>query len=184
MLDLGDSLPLNLTVWKYTDPLATGRATERNNMMKNSKSVPVESDAIVEVSSPNLVTMENVPQLAQHGDFQEFWKSLRDYHVWYSIVECSEYGVPQSRKRLVLMASQFGPIGTTDWQCSAGGTREVNRSIVCETCKESVGPTLEYRLLQMRRLCEFFTSTAAQAIHTLPCGRRRGSRERIRDIVL
>lgn len=65
---------------------------------------------LVEESSPNLVTMENVSQLAQHGVFQEFLKSLRDYHVWYSIVECSEYGIPQSRKRLVLMASQFGPI--------------------------------------------------------------------------
>jgi DNA (cytosine-5)-methyltransferase 1 len=79
---------------------------------------------LVEEASPNLVTMENVAQLVQHDVFQEFLKSLRGYHVWYSIVECTEHGVPQSRKRLVLMASQFGPIELGKRQLSQPATVE------------------------------------------------------------
>jgi DNA (cytosine-5)-methyltransferase 1 len=65
---------------------------------------------IVEDLQPELVTMENVPQLPGHPVFKKFLRSLIGYHVWYDVVRCVEYGVPQSRKRLVLLASKFGPI--------------------------------------------------------------------------
>ena len=32
------------------------------------------------------------------------------YYVWYEVVFCPDYGVPQNRKRLVLLASMMGPI--------------------------------------------------------------------------
>ena len=57
---------------------------------------------------PDFVTMENVPQLADHEVFQRFLAALSDYRVWHRVVECSEYGVPQTRKRLVLLASRLG----------------------------------------------------------------------------
>lgn len=60
---------------------------------------------------PDLVTMENVPQVEQHPVFKEFLKDLDGYHVSWSVVECSSIGVPQTRKRLVLFASKFGPDG-------------------------------------------------------------------------
>jgi DNA (cytosine-5)-methyltransferase 1 len=66
---------------------------------------------IVRKSNPDFVTMENVPQVEQHVVFQEFLESLRGYHVKWSVVECSSIGVPQTRKRLVLLASRFGPAG-------------------------------------------------------------------------
>jgi len=63
---------------------------------------------------PDLVTMENVPELAERGGevFARFIKTLEDlqYHVQHKIVFCPEYGIPQSRRRLVLLASRFGPI--------------------------------------------------------------------------
>lgn len=65
---------------------------------------------LVGESQPDLVTMENVSQLVRHKVFQEFLEGLSGYHIWYSVVDCSEYGVPQTRKRLVLMASKLGPI--------------------------------------------------------------------------
>jgi C-5 cytosine-specific DNA methylase len=61
-------------------------------------------------ASPDLVTMENVPQLLDHRVFAEFRSSLAGYHVWYAVIDCAEYGVPQNRKRLVLLASRIGPI--------------------------------------------------------------------------
>jgi DNA (cytosine-5)-methyltransferase 1 len=59
---------------------------------------------------PELVTMENVPHLVDHPVFQEFLGCLTGYHVWWNIVECAGYGVPQARRRLVLLASRLGAI--------------------------------------------------------------------------
>ena len=68
---------------------------------------------LVSESLPDIVSMENVPQLVRHKVFKEFFKGLTKlgYYVWYQEVHCSEYGVPQTRKRLVLLASRFGDIG-------------------------------------------------------------------------
>lgn len=52
--------------------------------------------------------MENVPQLLDHEVFEHFLKSLRGYKKWWGVVECSSIGVPQTRKRLVLLASRLG----------------------------------------------------------------------------
>lgn len=61
---------------------------------------------------PTLVTMENVPVLKREEIFTEFVDSLQKmgYHVFYRVVDASTYGVPQRRKRLVLLASMLGPI--------------------------------------------------------------------------
>ncbi|MCA6247120.1 MAG: DNA cytosine methyltransferase [Phenylobacterium sp.] len=56
---------------------------------------------------PELVTMENVPQLLLHSVFGEFLKALTGYHVTWSLVDCERLGVPQKRKRMVLMASRL-----------------------------------------------------------------------------
>lgn len=63
---------------------------------------------------PELVTMENVPELAERGQdvFAHFVNTLerRDYCVDWKIVKCEEYGVPQFRRRLVLLASKLGEL--------------------------------------------------------------------------
>jgi DNA (cytosine-5)-methyltransferase 1 len=66
---------------------------------------------VVEVK-PEIVTMENVPGLATQAVWKEFVSALRvlQYKVWWNEVACDEYGVPQSRRRLVLLASKLGPI--------------------------------------------------------------------------
>lgn len=64
---------------------------------------------LIEEVQPDLVTMENVPQILDHAVFRGFLKSLADYHTWWSVIECSAIGVPQTRKRLVLLASTLGP---------------------------------------------------------------------------
>jgi DNA (cytosine-5)-methyltransferase 1 len=69
------------------------------------------SRLITEVS-PELVTMENVPNLVDQNVFKEFLQTLEDanYEVSYQVVNCADYGIPQHRKRLVLLASKLGPI--------------------------------------------------------------------------
>ena len=59
--------------------------------------------------------MENVSGLAdmkKYPIFKTFIDVLKtnDYHYKYEIVNVSEYGVPQNRRRLVLLASRFGEI--------------------------------------------------------------------------
>lgn len=63
---------------------------------------------LVQEVQPDLVTMENVPQLLLHGVFDEFRAALAGYQVTWSVVECDRIGVPQKRKRMVLMASKLG----------------------------------------------------------------------------
>ncbi|WP_371684511.1 DNA cytosine methyltransferase [Rhodococcus qingshengii] len=63
---------------------------------------------LVEEVQPDLVTMENVPQLADHSVFQEFLNRLEGYSIEWSIVDTANISVPQTRKRLVLLASKFG----------------------------------------------------------------------------
>ncbi len=60
---------------------------------------------------PDLVTMENVPQLADHPVFEQLLKSLAGYKKWWAVLECASIGVPQTRKRLVLLASRLGSKG-------------------------------------------------------------------------
>lgn len=65
---------------------------------------------LVKEIQPEFVTMENVPQLLNHQVFTNFLKNLEGYEIWYRIVDCVHYGVPQTRKRLVLIASRLGKI--------------------------------------------------------------------------
>jgi DNA (cytosine-5)-methyltransferase 1 len=67
---------------------------------------------IVESVKPTFVTMENVSSLRNQSVFQRFVRRLRDlkFHVWYGEVDCRQYGIAQTRRRLVLLASQMGAI--------------------------------------------------------------------------
>jgi DNA (cytosine-5)-methyltransferase 1 len=68
--------------------------------------------SIVEHVMPDIVSMENVPELENEKVFADFHDTLirLGYNVSYSIAYCPEYGVPQNRRRLVLMASLLGDI--------------------------------------------------------------------------
>jgi DNA (cytosine-5)-methyltransferase 1 len=69
-----------------------------------------EFGRLIEEIEPDLVTMENVPQILTHQVFKDFLSKLKQYHTWYQVVDCRKYGIPQTRKRLVLLASRFGEI--------------------------------------------------------------------------
>ena len=73
-------------------------------------SMLTEFGRLVEETLPELITMENVPQLLKHEVFDQFVEVLRghQYSVATKIVHCAEYGIPQDRKRLVLLASRLG----------------------------------------------------------------------------
>jgi DNA (cytosine-5)-methyltransferase 1 len=61
---------------------------------------------------PHVVSMENVPEITHEKVFDDFVETLKSlgYHVTWTTVYCPDYGIPQSRKRLVLLASKLGKI--------------------------------------------------------------------------
>ena len=68
----------------------------------------------VEQIRPDIVVMENVTQLARHEVFRQLVHLLQsmDYFTLVSEVECAHFGVPQTRRRLTLLASLLGDMGT------------------------------------------------------------------------
>ena len=72
-----------------------------------------EVDRIVASTLPEIVTVENVSRLSLRPMWSAFIARLRDlgYSTAHAVVDCATYGVPQSRKRLIMLASRLGPIG-------------------------------------------------------------------------
>lgn len=72
----------------------------------------LEFSRLVKKIKPELVTMENVPRVLDQDVFNQFVSDLESlsYNVSYQIVSCADYGIPQRRNRLVLLASKLGSI--------------------------------------------------------------------------
>lgn len=62
---------------------------------------------------PEIVSMENVPALVSSEIYLKSKELLSQagYHISQNIVYAPDYGVPQSRRRLVVLASRLGEIG-------------------------------------------------------------------------
>ena len=91
-----------------------------------------EFGRIVQEVQPDVVSMENVPRLVtfQGGrPLQNFLSCLSGYHVWSDIVECADFGVPQTRKRLVILASRLGKIELVKKTHTADRHRTVRQTI-------------------------------------------------------
>ncbi|NMZ29606.1 DNA cytosine methyltransferase [Pseudomonas protegens] len=67
---------------------------------------------LIKETEPHLVTMENVPDVTKHEVYRDFVEDLvkLGYSVWANPVHCIDYGLPQQRRRHVLLASKLGPI--------------------------------------------------------------------------
>ncbi len=76
-------------------------------------SLIMEYVRLVKALKPLTIMMENVPGLIHYDLFKKSLDILRNelkYHVDYKIVNVKNYGVPQNRKRLVLVGSLLGEI--------------------------------------------------------------------------
>lgn len=74
-----------------------------------------EFGRLIREVKPDIVTMENVPAIKSFklknvlGDFIALLED-EGYRVFSKIVYCPNYGIPQTRRRLVLLASKLGNI--------------------------------------------------------------------------
>lgn len=65
---------------------------------------------LIEQVQPDLVTMENVPPLLRTPVYQRLLDHLEGYWIDAQVINCRTIGLPQTRKRLVLVASRLGVV--------------------------------------------------------------------------
>jgi DNA (cytosine-5)-methyltransferase 1 len=84
--------------------------TDKRNSLIN------EYVRFIKALRPYTIMMENVPGLVHYTLFQKAVRTLKKlgYCIDYKVVNVKDYGVPQSRKRLVLVGSRLGKITVAD----------------------------------------------------------------------
>jgi DNA (cytosine-5)-methyltransferase 1 len=66
--------------------------------------LPLELGRWVEGCNPRAIAFEQVPAVKPLWEQYALWPLKRGYSVWTDLLHAEEYGVPQTRKRAVLMA--------------------------------------------------------------------------------
>ncbi|MBQ8783637.1 MAG: DNA cytosine methyltransferase [Clostridia bacterium] len=72
----------------------------------------LEFGRLIEEVQPTIISMENVPKIRETDVYNTFLEILsrNGYHVSSQVVYCPNYGIPQTRRRFVLVASLLGQI--------------------------------------------------------------------------
>lgn len=72
----------------------------------------LEYARLIEEVRPEIISMENVPQIKDTKIYSRFLQTLKAVGYQYSekVVYCPDYGIPQSRRRFVLIGSLLGSI--------------------------------------------------------------------------
>ena len=80
---------------------------------------------------PELITMENVADLRRHEIYGKFVATLKKagYFLSENVVDCERYGVPQKRRRLVLLASLLSPIELLEPSAFGADAKTVRQTI-------------------------------------------------------
>lgn len=92
--------------------------SDENKKRENDKryDLLLEFGRLVKSVKPDIVSMENVPKIRDTYVFKEFLAILEEsgYNVDYKVVYCPDYGIPQNRRRFLLLASKKGEIKLLD----------------------------------------------------------------------
>lgn len=88
------------------------RLNKKCSVRDPRNSLVLEYLRFVKELNPYTIMMENVPGLANYYQFRKMVEELKDmgYNPKFKKVNVKNYGVPQSRERLVLVGSRLGPI--------------------------------------------------------------------------
>lgn len=106
--------PILFSACAPCQPFSKQNRHKRRNDVR--KPLLLEITAYLEAIKPDYIFLENVPEMRKRGGargpFTDFISVLEtnDYFYDQGVVASRDYGAPQLRKRLVLVASRHGPI--------------------------------------------------------------------------
>jgi DNA (cytosine-5)-methyltransferase 1 len=102
------------------------KLNKKQSVRDDRNSLVVEYFRMIEELKPLTIMMENVPGLEDYYLFKNILKRLEGlgYHPKVEIVNVKEYGVPQSRRRLVLVGSLLGEIQVAKGDCKKVTVRD------------------------------------------------------------
>lgn len=82
------------------------------NLLDEKYDLINEFGRLINEIRPVVISMENVPQLQRSNIFYDFLELLArlNYHVDSRVIYCPDYGISQSRRRIVLVGSLLGEI--------------------------------------------------------------------------
>lgn len=101
-------------------------------------------------SKPSIVVFENVPGVKSYEGFRRFVNTLTKlgYSVAYGVVDAADYGVPQHRRRLTLIASRLRTASLPRPTHGDPASPEVRRGLLepWKTVREAIGdlPPVEH----------------------------------------
>jgi len=94
------------------------RLNKKRSVKDDRNSLVLEFLRFVEELKPLTVMMENVPGLKDYYLFKKVFREIRKmgYNPKYNIINVRNYGIPQNRKRLVLVGSILGDVNIAEGQ--------------------------------------------------------------------
>ena len=106
-----------------------------SSIRRKNKAAPVDDPRntlayeylkFVEALKPYTILFENVPSIANYPVFVEVRERLTSlgYDLDYRVVDCADYGVPQRRKRFVMLGSRIGRIELVEGKCEKSTVRD------------------------------------------------------------
>ena len=89
-------------------PFSSHQKNKKDRSVHNNWGLLYQFARIVKESNPHIISMENVPNLMREKVFTDFVEALRElnYIVSYHVINVADYGLAQSRKRLILLAAK------------------------------------------------------------------------------
>jgi DNA (cytosine-5)-methyltransferase 1 len=111
---VGDGAPLVFSACAPCQPYSSMRPTA-SRARPRERSLLLTLIPFLDRLTPDALIVENVPGLQKIPGGSTWNRFLRHlaragYSTRWEVVDCRDYGVPQRRKRLVLLASRHGPI--------------------------------------------------------------------------
>ena len=94
-------------------PFSAQTRKNKNRSSDKRWSLLDEFGRLIEEVKPQLIAFENVPLIRKENIFTNFCDKLRSLGYHFDpelIVYCPDYGIPQKRRRLVLIASIWGEV--------------------------------------------------------------------------
>ena len=132
-------------------PFSQHQKNKKNRKKHKDWGLLYEFLRIIDEVNPDIVSMENVPDLEREDVFVDFTNGLKKsgYNVTYKIHNAADYGVPQRRNRLLLLASKKGKIEflkktqkMVTVRKAIGNLKPINAGEKNENYKIHISPTL------------------------------------------